>query len=90
MRHETQGRERPRRNWDQVQANWNQFKGNVQKQWGKLTNDQLDQIEGDRDRLIGKVQEVYDLSQEDAEDQVDRFMDANESYLHRTRDPNMH
>lgn len=90
MKYETHSRERPRRNWDKVQANWNQFRGNVKKQWGKLTNDQLDQIEGDRERLVGKVQEVYDLSQEDAEDQVDRFMEANESYLDRGRDPNMH
>lgn len=86
----TEGRERARSNWDKVEANWTQFKGSVKEQWGKLTNDQLDEIEGRRDRLIGKVQEAYGLSAEDAEDQVDRFMDANRSYLDRGRDPSMH
>ena len=92
MRYETrsEGRERPRNNWDKVEANWNQFKGNVKKQWGKLTNDHLDEIEGRRDRLVGKVQEVYGLSAEDADDQVDRFMDANSASLDRPRDRNMH
>lgn len=88
MRNES--RERGRTNWDQASAQWNQFKGNVKKQWGKLTNDQLDEIEGRRDRLVGKVQEVYGISEEDAQDQVDRFMEANASHLNRTSDPNLH
>lgn len=93
MRYDTRstGRERPRDNWDhKMQANWNQLKGNIRKQWGKLTDDHLDEIEGRRDRLVGKVQEVYGLSEEDARDQVDTFMEANADYMNRSRDPNMH
>lgn len=86
MRYDTSstGRERPRDNWDhKLQSNWNQFKGNIRKQWGKLTNDDLEEIEGRRDRLVGKVQEVYGLSEEDARDQVDTFMEANAEVLEK-------
>jgi len=40
-------------NWDRIEGNWKQFKGRVQSQWGKLTDDDLDVIKGDRDRLAG-------------------------------------
>lgn len=93
MRYDTrsEGRERPRENWDhKFQSNWNQIKGNVKKQWGKLTDNDLTEIEGRRDRLIGKVQDVYDISEEDARDQVDTFLEANAAYFERTRDPNLH
>ena len=86
----TEGRERSRSNWDTVGANWNQVKGKVKEQWGKLTDDQLDQIEGRRDQLIGKVQEAYKCSEQEAEQQVDQFMTANREYLGRGRDPSMH
>ena len=92
MKYETrnQGRERGRDNWDHVGSNWNQMKGRVKEEWGKLTDDELDQIEGRRDQLIGKVQKAYGVSEEEAERQVDRFMTANREYLDRGRDPSMH
>ena len=43
-------------NNDRMQGSWEQVKGNVQKMWGKLTNDDLDVIEGDRKLLAGKIQ----------------------------------
>jgi len=46
---------------------WMQLRGEIQKQWGKLTGDDLDQIEGDRDKLIGKLQERYGHAKDDAE-----------------------
>ena len=42
-------------NWDQVSGNWKQFKGKVKEKWGKLTDDDLDVINGKRDQLIGKT-----------------------------------
>lgn len=60
-------------NADQMKGQWNQLKGNIQKQWGKLTSDEIDQIEGDREILIGKIQEHYGVSREAAEKQVDAF-----------------
>jgi uncharacterized protein YjbJ (UPF0337 family) len=60
-------------NWDQVEGNWKQFKGKVKEQWGKLTDDQLDVVAGKRDQLIGKVQEAYGISKDEAERQLKSF-----------------
>lgn len=60
-------------NWDQVKGNWTQVKGKAQQQWGKLTNDDLDVIEGRREEFVGKVQERYGIAKEEAEKQVDDF-----------------
>jgi uncharacterized protein YjbJ (UPF0337 family) len=60
-------------NWDQVKGNWMQVKGTIKSNWGRLTDDELDQIEGERDKLIGKIQERYGITREEAERQVDSF-----------------
>jgi hypothetical protein len=39
--------------WDRIKGNWKQFKGRARQQWGKLTDDELDQIEGRREELVG-------------------------------------
>jgi len=57
-------------NWDQVEGNWIQFKGKVKEQWGKLTDDHLDTISGKREQLVGKIQESYGVSKEEAEKQI--------------------
>ncbi len=53
-----------------IEGNWNQLKGEVQKRWGKLTNDNLDQINGNRTKLLGVIQESYGVAKEEAEKQV--------------------
>lgn len=60
-------------NWDQIKGNWKQFAGNARKQWGELTDDEVAQIKGDREVLIGKVQERYGIAKEEAERQVDTW-----------------
>lgn len=60
-------------NWDQIEGKWRQLKGTVKVKWGKLTDDDLDVIEGKRDQLLGKIQERYGISKEAAEKQVDEF-----------------
>jgi uncharacterized protein YjbJ (UPF0337 family) len=60
-------------NWDRVKGNWKQLRGKVQEQWGRLTDDELDIIDGRREILIGKVQECYGISKERAEQQVEDF-----------------
>ena len=60
-------------NWDQVKGNWKQFRGKVKEQWGHLTDDELDVIDGRSDMLIGKVQEAYGISKDQAEKQVKEF-----------------
>jgi len=46
-------------NADQLKGKWMQFKGELKQQWGKFTDDDLQQIEGNYDKFIGKVQERY-------------------------------
>jgi uncharacterized protein YjbJ (UPF0337 family) len=46
---------------------WKQVKGEAQKQWGKLTNDDLDVIDGEREKLVGKLQERYGYAKDEAE-----------------------
>jgi uncharacterized protein YjbJ (UPF0337 family) len=57
-------------NQDRLQGNWKQFKGKVREKWGKLTDDQLDVINGRREVLAGKIQELYGLSRDEAERQI--------------------
>ena len=61
-------------NWDQVAGNWKQMRGKVRQQWGKLTDDDLDVIAGQRDELIGRLQERYGWARDEAEKQADVFM----------------
>ncbi|TNF22628.1 MAG: CsbD family protein [Rhodobacteraceae bacterium] len=58
-------------NWDQIEGNWKQFKGQAQTKWGELTDDEVQQAEGRREELVGKVQERYGIAREEAEKQVD-------------------
>lgn len=60
-------------NWDRVQGNWKQFKGQVQQQWGKLTDDDLTQINGKREELVGRIQERYGIAKEQAEKELEDF-----------------
>jgi uncharacterized protein YjbJ (UPF0337 family) len=57
-------------NWDRIEGNWKQFKGNALQQWGKLTDDQLDVIAGKRDLLLGRIQELYGISRDETEKQL--------------------
>ena len=57
-------------NNDRIQGRWKQFKGKVKEQWGKLTDDDLLEIEGRRDQLVGKIQTRYGITKEEAEAQV--------------------
>lgn len=60
-------------NWDTIQGNWKQFKGGVKEQWGKLTDDDLDQIAGKRDQLAGRIQEAYGIEKDEVEKQIHEF-----------------
>jgi uncharacterized protein YjbJ (UPF0337 family) len=60
-------------NAEQIKGQWKQVKGEIRKQWGKLTDDEIEMIAGERDILIGKLQEKYGYSKEEAQRQVDRF-----------------
>lgn len=61
--------------WDQIEGNWKQFKGKVKETWGDLTDDELDQIAGKRDVLLGKIQERYGIEKDEAERRLRDFED---------------
>ena len=60
-------------NSDQMKGNWKQFVGKAKEQWGRLTNDDWTVVEGKRDQLVGKIQERYGITREEAQRQLDEF-----------------
>ena len=62
-------------NWDQVQGQWNQIKGEVRSKWAKLTDDDVAHVGGKKDRLVGKLQERYGVMKDDAERQIDEWIE---------------
>ncbi len=60
-------------NSDIMKGKWLQVRGDAKKMWGKLTDDDLAKVDGDRDRLIGMLQERYGYNREQAKMEVDRF-----------------
>lgn len=73
-------------NWDQLQGKWKQYKGTAKVRWGKLTDNDLDVIDGNRQQLVGKLQEYYGITKEVAEKQTEEFADtlkAEQEQAHR-------
>jgi uncharacterized protein YjbJ (UPF0337 family) len=64
-------------NNDRVEGNWKQVKGKIKEQWGKLTGDQIDQLEGRSDQLAGFLQERYGIARDEAERQAKDFRTQN-------------
>jgi uncharacterized protein YjbJ (UPF0337 family) len=60
-------------NWDQIEGNWKQFAGRAKQQWAKLTDDDLQRVNGKRIELLGKIQERHGITKEMAEKQLDAF-----------------
>ena len=58
-------------NWDQIEGNWTEMKGKARASWGELTDDELTQIGGKKDQLVGKLQQKYGLEREEAERRAD-------------------
>ena len=57
-------------NWDRIEGNWKHFKDVIKQQWDKLTDQHLDEISGKRDKLVGKIQQCYDITKAEADRQV--------------------
>ena len=64
-------------NKDTMEGNWTELKGRIREQWGKLTDDQLDEVKGKWEQLAGVVQQQYGISKDEAEVQIARFRDTN-------------
>ena len=61
-------------NTDQLQGKWKQMKGSIKERWGRLTDDDVDIVNGRSDQLVGKIQEKYGIAKEEAQRQVDEWM----------------
>jgi len=68
-------------NEDVLEGKWLQLRGRIREMWGDLTDDEIDQIAGRRDRLAGKLQERYGYTVAQAEEEINRFLkDFNGSF----------
>jgi uncharacterized protein YjbJ (UPF0337 family) len=63
-------------NWDAVTAKWERFRGEARRQWGKLSDEDLDYTAGEKERLIGKLQERYGWTPEQAEQSAEECFDG--------------
>ena len=62
--------------WNRIEGNWKQVKGHVKEKWGKLTDDELDVINGRREQLEGKIQERYGIAKDQAKKDVDAWYNS--------------
>lgn len=60
-----------------LKGKWNELKGSIQERWGKLTDDDLDVIEGRRDQLIGKIQQSYGRTRAEVEKELEAWEKEN-------------
>ena len=71
-------------NKDILKGKWTQMKGGIRKQWGKMTDDDVDQIQGDAEKFIGKLQERYGYGREQAEKEMHDFINRPEDKDRKT------
>ena len=70
---------------DMLKGSWNEMKGNMRKWWGKLTDDDWEQVKGNKDALIGKLQQRYGYNRMQAEEEYNRRMsEYDREHMHRT------
>lgn len=61
-------------NPEELKGKWNQLKGQLREKWAKLTADDWEQLQGDKEKLIGKIQERYGISKEQAQRELHEFL----------------
>ena len=66
-------------NWDQVEGNWEKVKGKIRESWGRLTDNDMNIIKGQRQVLSGKIQERYGHTKEVVEQEIDKFLKTAEN-----------
>jgi uncharacterized protein YjbJ (UPF0337 family) len=59
-----------------IEGRWKQLKGEAKRTWGKLTDDDLDRSAGNRDKLVGSLQERYGWEKADAQSKFDSWVDS--------------
>ena len=66
--------------WAFIEGNWAQMRGNVLRQWGQLTDPQLDAIAGHRERLARTLREIYGITRQEAENQIKVFENRDKDF----------
>jgi uncharacterized protein YjbJ (UPF0337 family) len=61
-------------NRDKIEGNWTIFKGKVREKWGELTDDEVEELKGKEDQLVGRIQERYGETREQVEREIDDLM----------------
>src|ERR1035437_2939896 len=69
-RAKSEGREM---DWNIIEGKWKELKGRAREEWGKLTNDELEEIGGKKDRLVGKLQQKYGYASDEADRRADEW-----------------
>jgi uncharacterized protein YjbJ (UPF0337 family) len=62
-------------NWDKVSGNWKQMTGTMKEKWGKLTDDDFTIANGRREAFLGRLQERYGIAKDEAERQLNEFLE---------------
>jgi uncharacterized protein YjbJ (UPF0337 family) len=62
-------------NADQIKGKWKELQGEAKRHWGKLTDDDVQTAEGGSDKLVGKIQQRYGKSKDEAEREVSDWID---------------
>lgn len=60
--------------WNRIEGNWKQLKGQIKEKWANLTDDDLEKIAGRRDQLEGKIQERYGIGQDAVRKDIDTWL----------------
>jgi uncharacterized protein YjbJ (UPF0337 family) len=74
-------------NWDIIEGQWKQFKGRAKQTWSKLTDDDLQNLNGKREQLAGKIQERYGCQKQEAERQIDDWLNRLDSGQRKDSSP---
>ena len=62
--------------WNRIEGNWDELKVNAKHNWGKLTDDHIELVNGKREYLVIKIQEIYGIDKEEAERQINEFINS--------------
>lgn len=73
-------------NKDTLKGEWSLIKGKIKEKWGKLTDDDLTEINGKREQLLGKIQKKYGLAKEKAEQELDQWEKRSDDKSHSRED----
>ena len=61
-------------NWTQIEGRWKELKGDVRTKWAKLTDDDVEMVGGKKDKLLGRLEQLYGRKREDLETEVDQWL----------------